>query len=77
MRTDSLNTLDEVNEGPDETACIRMQSRLHGEVLVGLLVFLVFPSLGRGRACRCRLGQSVAAGGDFARRFLLHMRSAH
>ena len=42
MRTDHLNTLDEVSEGPDETACIRMQSRLHGEVLVGFLVFRVF-----------------------------------
>ena len=40
MRTDSLNTLDEVSEGPDETACIRMQSRLHGEVLVGFLFSL-------------------------------------
>ena len=77
MRTDYLNGLDEVGEGPHETACIRMQSRLHGKVLVGLLVFLVFPSLGRGRACRCRLDQPVAAGGDFARRFFLHMRSAH
>ena len=32
----------EVGEGPHETACIRMQSRLHGEVLVGFLVFRVF-----------------------------------
>ena len=42
MRTDYLNGLDEVGEGPHETACIRMQSRLHGEVLVGFLVFRVF-----------------------------------
>ena len=52
MRTDNLNTLDEVSEGPDETACICMQSRLHGEALVGFLVFLVFLLPRRGRVCR-------------------------
>ena len=49
-----MNAFDEVGEGPDETACIRMQSRLHGEVLVGFLVSRsrVFLSPGRGRTCR-------------------------
>ena len=61
MRTDSLNTLDEASEGPHETACIRMQSRLHGEVLVG---FLVPFTRTWSRVPARRLGQPVAAEGQ-------------
>lgn len=56
--------LDEVCEGPDETACIRMQSRLHGEVLVGFLFPCVPFTRTWSRVPARRLGQPVAAEGQ-------------